>query len=114
MLVTVTTLTGIHSLKQILFVVNIGVYIQLTKFSIVIGSLHAYLPHNPCRITWVPKYNLFYPDACNSPVSYFRPRWAELRKTHQSEANAGKKWVDESSRTGEASRKRKMLQNIPN
>ena len=27
----------------------------------------------------------------NSPVSYSRPHWGELRKTHQSEAYAGKK-----------------------
>ena len=29
--------------------------------------------------------------ARNSPVSYSRSHWGELRKTHQSEANAGKK-----------------------
>ena len=30
-------------------------------------------------------------DSANSPISYSRPHWGELRKTHQSEANAGKK-----------------------
>ena len=58
----------------------------------------------------------------NSPVSNSRPHFGEVRK---SEANAGKKWVDESSRAGEAlllcfelhnlvQRKRKMLKNIRN
>ena len=31
----------------------------------------------------------------NRPVSYSRPHWGEWRETHQSEANAGKKSVDE-------------------
>ena len=33
-------------------------------------------------------------SAGNRPVSYSRPHWGEWRKTHQSEANAGKEWID--------------------
>ena len=38
----------------------------------------------------------------NRPVSYSRPHWGEWRKTHQSEANAGKKRVDKSCCNGES------------
>ena len=40
--------------------------------------------------------------AANRPVSYSRPHWGKWRKTHQSEANAGKKWVDKSCCNGES------------
>ena len=73
MSVTVTTLTGIHSLKQIFSVVNVGVYIQLRRSQLIftsflINGIYNKILYrdwffaclcNTCKITWVPNYNIF-------------------------------------------------------
>ena len=42
---------------------------SITKFSIVIGSLHAYLSHNRHAITWVSNYRCLIWTFCNrTPV----------------------------------------------
>ena len=39
-----------------IIVIIITIIVSITKFLIVIGSLHAYLSHNRCAIRWVSNY----------------------------------------------------------
>jgi len=51
------------------------IIVSMTKFSIMIGSLHAYLPRNRHAITWVSNYRYPIWTFCNLDTCDWIPMW---------------------------------------